>query len=230
MNISSIFNQFIAPACLLCGATSRTPVCAGCQADLPWHTASQCPVCATPTPQGQICGACLKRPPGFDRTVAALIYRFPLDRLIPALKYHGRLAVAPALASCLATALASATRPDAILPMPLHPARLRERGYNHATEIARGLAGALRIRLDIDSCQRVRDTPPQQTLKLDARRRNVRGAFVCDASSVAGQHIVLLDDVMTSGTSLDELATTLKRAGAREVSNWVVARALPPGD
>ena len=229
MNISSIFNQFVPPACLVCGETSRTPVCAGCLADLPWHTAPQCPVCATPTPQGQVCGACLKRPPGFDRTVAALAYRFPLDRLIPALKYHGRLAVAPALAACLAPALADAPRPDVIVPMPLHPARLSSRGYNHATEIARVLARTLGVGLDIGCCQRVRDTPPQQALKLDARRRNVRGAFACNAS-VAGLHIALLDDVMTSGTSLDELALSLKRAGAREVSNWVVARALPPGD
>ena len=214
---------------MVCGETSRTPVCTGCLADLPWHTAPQCPVCATPTPQGQICGACLKRLPGFDRTVAALVYRFPLDRLIPALKYHARLAVAPALAACLAPVLAHAPRPDVLVPMPLHPARLAERGYNHATEIARVLAHTLAIRLDLDSCQRIRDTPPQQALKLDARRRNVRGAFAC-ATSVAGLHVAVLDDVMTSGTSLDELAATLKRAGAREVSNWVVARTLPPGD
>lgn len=229
MNIGSIFNQLIPPACLLCGATSRLPLCAGCQADLPWHTAPQCPVCATPTPQGQVCGACLKRPPGYDRSVAALAYRFPLNRLIPALKYHARLTVAPALATCLAPVLAHAPRPDLIVPMPLHPARLAERGYNHATEIARALAHTLAIRLDLDSCQRIRDTPPQQALKLDARRRNVRGAFAC-ATSVAGLHVAVLDDVMTSGTSLDELAATLKRAGAREVSNWVVARTLPPGD
>ena len=229
MNIRSFFNQFLPPVCLLCGINSPALICAGCRHDLPWHHAPQCPVCATPTPHGEVCGACLKRPPAFDRTVAALVYRFPLDRLIPALKYHGRLAVAPALAACLAPALALAPRPDVIVPMPLHPARLSSRGYNHATEIARVLARTLGVGLDIGCCQRVRDTPPQQALKLDARRRNVRGAFACTAS-VAGLHIALLDDVMTSGTSLDELALSLKRAGAREVSNWVVARALPPGD
>lgn len=185
-------------------------------------------MCATPTPHGQVCGACLKRAPAFDRTLAALVYRFPVDRLIPALKYRGHLAIAPALARCLLPALTHAPRPDRILPMPLHPARLRERGYNHATEIARTVADTLRIPLDLDSCHRTRDTPPQQALKLDARRRNVRNAFVCE-DTVKGLHIALLDDVMTSGTSLDELAATLKRAGAREVSNWVVARALPPG-
>ncbi|MFN3716320.1 MAG: double zinc ribbon domain-containing protein [Thiobacillus sp.] len=228
MNIRSIFNQLAPPACLVCGATTRAPVCAGCQSDLPWHSSPHCPVCATPTPQGQVCGACLKRPPAFDRTVAALVYRFPVDRLIPALKYHGRLAIAPALAGCMTPALARAPRPDVIVPMPLHPARLAQRGYNHAAEVARVLARTLGIRLDFGCCRRIRDTPPQQALKLEARRRNVRGAFSCDPA-VAGLHIALLDDVMTSGTSLDELAATLKRAGAREVSNWVVARALPPG-
>lgn len=229
MNIRSFFNQFLPPVCLLCGINSPALICAGCRHDLPWHHAPQCPVCATPTPHGEVCGACLKRPPAFDRTRAALVYRFPVDRLIPALKYHGRLAAAPALADCLLPVLEHAPRPDRLLPMPLHPARLRTRGGNHATEIARALARHMQLELDLDSARRIRDTPPQQALKLDARRRNVRGAFTC-SDAVQGLHIAVLDDVMTSGTSLDELAATLKRAGAREVSNWVVARALPPGE
>ena len=113
--------------------------------------------------------------------------------------------------------------------MPLHATRIRERGFNHATEIAREVAKQLGIMLDTSSCQRIRDTPPQMRLKHDARRRNVRGAFT-SSGNVMGQHIALVDDVMTTGTSLDELAATLKRAGAREVTCWVVARTLPPGD
>lgn len=217
------------PVCLLCGAPARTHTCERCLADLPWHRGPQCPQCATPTPDGRVCGACLKRPPAFVRTHAALAYRFPLDRLIPQLKYHGRLAIAPALAGWLAPALAAAPRPDCIVPMPLHPARLRERGFNHAGEIARHLARSLGLPLDLESCRRVRDTPPQMQLRHDARRRNVRGAFSC-AEAVRGRHIALLDDVMTTGTSLDELAATARHAGAREVSCWVVARTLPPGD
>ena len=176
-----------------------------------------------------MCGACLKHPPAFDRTHAALAYAFPLDRMIPRLKYHGRLALAPVLGACLAEAAAQASRPDRLIPMPLHPARIRERGFNHATEIAQTVASQLGLPLDLDSCRRTRDTPPQRGLKHDARRRNVRGAFVC-SNDVEGQRIALVDDVMTTGTSLDELAATLKRAGAREVSCWVVARTLPPGD
>ncbi len=217
-------------SCLLCGAnaTSRA-LCAGCHTDLPWHSQPHCPQCATPTPDGQVCGACLKHPPAFDRTVAALTYFFPLDRLIPRLKYHGQLAIAPVLGDLLALAAANSPKPDRLVAMPLHAARIRERGFNHATEIARVTARRLALPLDAGLCQRIRDTPPQMGLKHDARRRNVRGAFSC-SGNVVGQHIALVDDVMTTGTSLDELAATLKRAGAREVSCWVAARALPPGE
>lgn len=217
-------------SCLLCGAdASGRALCAGCRADLPWHGPAHCPQCATPSPGGQLCGACLKQPPAFDRTVAALAYTFPLDRLIPHLKYNGRLAVAPVLGDLLAQAVANSPRPDRLIAMPLHATRIRERGFNHATEIARGVARQLGLTLDAKNCQRIRDTPPQMGLKHAARRRNVRGAFAC-SEKLAGQHIALIDDVMTTGTSLDELAATLKRAGAREVSCWVVARTPPPGD
>lgn len=112
--------------------------------------------------------------------------------------------------------------------MPLHATRIRERGFNHASEIARDLSKRLDLPLDLDSCRRTRDTPPQMSLKHESRRRNVRGAFAC-SGDVQGKHVALVDDVMTTGTSLDELAVTLKQAGAREVSCWVVARTLPPG-
>ena len=147
--------------------------------------------------------------------------------MIPRLKYHGQLAIAPVLGECLAEAAASAPRADRLIAMPLHATRIRERGFNHATEIARVLARQLGLPLDLDSCRRIRDTPPQMGLKHDARRRNVRGAFDC-SDDVQGQRIALVDDVMTTGTSLDELAATLKQAGASEVSCWVVARTLPP--
>jgi len=230
LNISSIFKQAFPFTCLLCGATSGTGhLCGACLADLPWHSLPQCPQCAIPTPDGQVCGACLKHPPAFDRTRAALAYAFPLDRLIPRLKYNGQLAIAPALGECLAQAVAPGPGPDCLIPMPLHGRRIRERGFNHATEIAREVAKRLSIPLDTDSCQRIRDTPPQMGLKHDARRRNVRGAFVC-TGDVQGRRIALVDDVMTTGTSLDELAKTLKQAGALEVETWVVARTPPPGD
>jgi ComF family protein len=214
------------PACLLCGAPAEaSPVCGGCHADLPWHRQPQCPQCAIPTPDGRVCGACLKHPPAFDRTHAALAYAFPLDQMIPRLKYHGQLAIALVLGACLARAVEQAPRPDRLIAMPLHAARIRERGFNHASEIARVVARRLGLPLDTTSCRRIRDTPPQMGLKHDERRRNVRGAFECNGD-VRGQRIALIDDVMTTGTSLDELAATL----AREVHCWVVARTLLPGE
>jgi ComF family protein len=229
LNISSFFNHIFPHHCLLCGAASgRQSVCRACHADLPWLRQPRCPQCALPTPGGETCGTCLKHPPAFDHTHAALTYGFPLDRLIPRLKYHAQLSIVPALGNCLAESVATQPRPDCLIPMPLHPSRIRERGFNHATEIARVVARQLDLPLDTARCHRIRDTPPQMGLKHDARRRNVRGAFAC-SGAVAGMHIALIDDVMTTGTSLDELAATLKRAGAREVTCWAVARALPPG-
>ncbi len=230
MNIRSIINQLVPHACLLCGGPAGDgPLCGGCRADLPWHRQPQCPQCALPTPAGQLCGACLGHAPSFDRTRAALTYGFPLDRLIPRLKYHGQLAVAPVLGECLAEAVGDVPRPDRLVAMPLHPARIRERGFNHASEIAREVAKRLGVPLDTASCRRVRDTPPQMGLKHAERRRNVRGAFAC-TGDVRGQRIALVDDVMTTGTSLDELAKTLKDAGAAAVETWVVARTLPRGE
>lgn len=182
-----------------------------------------------PTPDGQVCGACLQHLPAHDRTLAAFSYAFPVDQLIQSLKYQQRLAIAPVLGRALARAVHTSARPDVLIPMPLHPKRLQQRGFNHATEIARQVAADLNLFLDLSVCERVRDTPPQVALAYDQRRRNVRDAFACHGD-VAGMRVALIDDVMTTGTSLDELASTLKQAGAREVEAWVVARTLPPGD
>lgn len=176
-----------------------------------------------------MCGGCLHHPPAHNRTLAAFSYAFPIDQLIQALKYQQRLAIAPVLGRALALAARSRPRPDLLIPMPLHPKRLQQRGLNHATEIARVVAADLNMSPDLSVCERVRDTPPQVALAYDQRRRNVRGAFLC-RGDVAGKRVALIDDVMTTGTSLDELAATLKKAGALEIEAWVVARTLPPAD
>lgn len=227
LNIRPFFERLLAHTCLLCGAPSGNErVCGGCHQNMPFHTLRHCPQCAIPTPDGQRCGGCLKRPPLFDHSVAAFSYAFPINQSIQALKYNSRLAIAQMLGQYLAQAAKTCPPPDLLIAMPLHPARLRERGFNHASEIARAVAQSLSLKLDLNCCQRVRDTPPQVALTYEQRRRNVRGAFTCD-SSVAQKRIALIDDVMTTGTSLDELAATLKRAGACEVSCWVAARTLP---
>lgn len=213
--------------CALCGAsTLNRLLCTGCDADLSHHRVPACPVCALPTPGGQVCGACLQHPPAFDRTLAAFSYHFPIDRLLHAFKYSGNLALIEVLAKPLAQLTADHPKPDLLMPMPLHPGRLKERGFNQSLEIAKPISRWLDIPLTADACQRTRDTPTQAGLKWKERRNNVRGAFACDLD-LSGKTIAVLDDVMTTGATLNEISRVLKSRGAAEVSAWVVARTLP---
>lgn len=223
---TNIVQRFLPHSCCLCGALSgRQPLCPGCHADLPWHSAPQCPRCASPTHDGAVCGQCLRKPPHFDRTLAVLTYAFPADALIQALKYRHQLPLVPALATFLAELAASAPRPDLVMPMPLHPSRVRERGFNQALELAKIVARQLDIPLLPRGSERIRATPPQVGLPWKERAANLRGAFSSDLD-LAGKHVAIVDDVMTTGASLNELAKVLRRQGAREVSAWVVARTV----
>lgn len=214
-----------ARACVLCGALGQHGAwCAACDAALPRLAAVRCPVCALPTPGGEVCGRCLKKHPHFDHTAAAFAYRFPADKLVQALKFGEQLDLATPLADSLAENVAIPA--DCMVPMPLHPARLRKRGHNQSLEIARRLAARLGIPLHPQACIRLRDTPPQSTLKWKERGKNMRRAFQC-VEDFGGKHVAIVDDVMTSGASLNELALALRRAGAAQVSAWVVARTLP---
>jgi len=220
-----LINTALAQDCLFCGAPSgEAPLCGACRAGLP-ALAPGCPVCALPNPAGGPCGACLSRPPKFDATLAAWPYVYPVDRLVQALKFHGRLA----LASFFARALAARVAPvDIIMPMPLHASRLAERGFNQAAEIARHLAADQGIRLSLQGSTRIRRTLSQADLPFVERSQNVRGAFACPdgIGELGGARVAVVDDVMTTGATLNELAGTLKRAGAIYVENWVVARTL----
>jgi ComF family protein len=218
-----LLRHLLSQDCILCAAPSGAAVfCAGCARDLP-ALGEACPRCAGPSPGGAVCGRCLAAPPSYDATVAAWRYAFPVDRLVLALKYGGRLALARAFGAALAARVAD-VRVDLAMPMPLAPPRLRSRGFNQAMEIARERSRATGCAVEPQGAVRVRDTPPQGDLPPDARAANVRGAFAC-VRAVAGLSIAVVDDVMTTGASLDELAATLKRAGATRVENWVVARA-----
>lgn len=182
-----------------------------------------CPCCALPTPDGGLCGRCLQRRPAFDATHAALLYQPPLTELIPAAKFGDQWALLPALAELLLPRLQELPRPDCLIPLPLHPRRLRERGFNQAQEIAAPLARALAIPLEYEGLIRVRDTEHQTRLSGKARLRNMRRAFVAPGE-LRGAHIALVDDVMTSGASLQAAAAALKAAGAARVDAWVLAR------
>jgi ComF family protein len=214
-------------SCFLCRGQAVDILCTQCDADLPRLTGALCPRCALASPGGAVCGRCLTQAPQYDATVAALAYSFPTDVLIQALKFRGELALAPFFAKLLAQKLGERPPMDFIVPVPLSARRLRERGYNQALEIARDVASITRARLGIELCERARDTPAQIDLPLAKRAKNVRDAFHCPRL-VAGARIAVLDDVMTTGATLDEIAGTLKRAGAVRVENWVIARTFPP--
>lgn len=211
--------------CLLCDApTIRDWVCAGCDAELPHLPRARCVVCAVPLAQGSTCGACLKRPPAFEHVAAAFAYTFPVDAVICALKYGRRLALAPVLGAVFAKEVAPDA--DVLVPMPLAPKRHSERGFNQALELARSISIRHRIPIAATACRKVVETPPQAALPWKERARNVRRAFVCD-TSFDGLRVAIVDDVLTTGATMNELAQVLRKAGAIAVSGCVLARTVP---
>ena len=170
------------------------------------------------------CGECLRTPPVLTRTQAVFVYGFPLDRLVPRFKFHRDLAAGRLMAELMAGPLSSAPRPDAIVPVPLHARRLRERGYDEALELARPLAARLALPLRADLLRRVQPTAPQSELDALQRQRNVARAFAVPPGSVPPGHVALLDDVMTTGATLHAAARALHAAGATRVDAWVCAR------
>lgn len=173
-------------------------------------------------PGADICGRCLVSPPRFARTTALGDYAPPLDGMVMALKFGARLDLAALFGRLLAQ---RATPPaDAVVvPVPLAHERLRERGFNQSLQIARAYCAASGARLAADRVRRIRHTPPQQALALDERRRNIRGAFEA-AGDFGGRAVLVVDDVMTSGSTMDEMARVLVAGGASHVHALVVAR------
>lgn len=233
--------------CVLCRSASEREqdLCLACEARLPL-VRQPCPRCGLPLPTpAAICGHCLRRPSPFASCVAPLAWAPPVDGLIAGFKYHAKLQHAAVLAPLLVAALRrhyaaplplepsreGAARlpslPQRLLPVPLHPARLRERGYNQSAELGRHLARALDLPLDLHSLQRRRATPAQRGLSAEARRRNLRGAFgLCTPAALAGvTRLALLDDVVTTMSTARELARLLRQAGVEEVHLWALARA-----
>ena len=219
-------NVFSGGGCYVCRGAARAQLCDACIEELPFQGAQTCPRCALASPRGALCGRCLSHPPHYDLTLAALDYAFPADVLVQALKFGGELALAPLLASLLVKRIAG-EKPDLVVPVPLSNRRLRGRGYNQAAEIARPLARGARAPLDFLVLTRNRETAAQAELPYAERVKNVRGAFSCNRA-LPNLTVAVVDDVMTTGATLDEIAATLKRAGATRVVNWVVARTPPP--
>ena len=228
MNISQI--RLAPNTCILCGASGRynMDLCPACEADLP-RTETSCYRCAADitAPGEPLCGHCLKHPPPMQQTISALCYGPPLERLITDLKFHQKLVVARILGQLLGNHLGKLgiDRPEALIPVPLHPRRLRERGYNQALEIARYVARRFQLPLDIDLCRRQRHTPPQSGLSAKQRHKNMRHAFAL-SRPCPYTHVAIIDDVITTGYTVRAMSALLRRHGAERVQVWSVARAM----
>jgi len=214
----------------LCGTNthSNLGLCSDCIGDLR-RTHSLCKRCALPLEtieKPHVCGNCLREPPPYAFTYSFAEYAPPLDRLIQQLKFHQKLHIARLLGELMALDIQQQALPlpDLLLPVPLHNQRMRQRGYNQAAEVARILARVLGLTLDIQSCTRSKITREQSGLSAKRRKTNIKGAFQV-GSDINARHIAIVDDVMTTGSTVGELSQALLDHGAKRVDVWVCARA-----
>lgn len=221
-----IHRYLLPPICVTCGrvAEEALDLCRGCHAALPYLGAA-CRQCALPLAQQGVCGQCLRVPPPFEQTFSLFRYAHPVDHLLQQLKFNRRLVNARLLAALMAEAIQHQGQrlPDLIVPVPLHRRRLQARGYNQAVELARPLSKQLGVPLALDYCRRVRETALQSDLPAKQRRTNVKKAFKIDVS-LHGREIAIVDDVMTTGNTVAELARVMRDSGARVVDVWICAR------
>lgn len=224
--------------CLLCDEPcgSGHAICPPCEVELPW-LGPHCTICALPLPQNDlVCGACLRQPPPFGHVAAPWRFAFPLDSLISRFKHRGDWPTGRILADYLARHLEHAyaqglPRPHRLLPVPLARQRLRQRGFNQSELLADWLGRAVNIAQAPHWLQRLRETPAQQGLDAAARRRNLHEAFgLAPATELTGQHLAVVDDVLTTGATATAVAHLLKRHGAARVDIYCLARTPPPGN
>ncbi len=189
------------------------------------NSASRCPRCLRQMPQPVLCGSCSRRPPHFDGVISAFRYQSPLVARIHDIKFLKQFELIEAAGFCLVREIQkSDSRAEVVIPVPLHSDRLRQRGFDQATELARIVVRNIPSLRLCHALQRHRPTAPQTTVSYDQRRNNVKAAFRTK-QDIRGRHVALLDDVMTTGATCNEAARCLKRAGARTVEVWVLARA-----
>jgi ComF family protein len=225
------FNLFPArfTDCRLCSLPTEdvSGLCHGCLADLPWNRHA-CPRCGAGLANLVLtaCGECLRHPPQFDSSHIPFRYAPPLIPFITGLKFHARLAEARFLAELFLCGFPANALPlpECLIPVPLHAKRLRERGYNQALELTRLLSQRLHLPIENQIVQRRLHTRPQSELSGDTRRRNIRQAFQLK-TPVVYRHVALIDDVVTTGSTVNELARVLRQAGVEKIQVWAIARA-----
>lgn len=223
--VSRLYSNLLPIPCLLCGASCKTqPLCTDCIDDFPRLT-NACPRCATPLAFTATCGHCLTHPPEQDISISLFSYQNPVDRLIAEFKYHGKLYLTEFFTDLMFEQLKNKSLPKLLLPIPLHPRRLRERGYNQSLELAKSLSQKLNIPVSKQLLIRSRDTAPQASLPYDQRKRNMQRAFRLNHSSLPN-HIALIDDVLTTGHTANAAAKLLRHEGVSTIELWTIARTI----
>ncbi len=230
LNTYTKINRFMAGnLCVLCAKPSLSvSLCAACLSDC-LANKNACPICAKAHASSKICGECLNQKQQPITTTHALFqYHYPINRLIQQMKFKQAIHLAYFFGNLLGEWLVQEKieRPDCIIPVPLHPQRLRSRGYNQSVEIAKPLSKILGVTLDIHTCQRIRATPPQIELPPKKRKMNVKNAFSF-ARNTPYNHVLLVDDVITTGSTVKELAHTLQQANVKRVHVATIARTQP---
>ncbi len=226
---SGFTSWLIPPNCALCGAAGcgGLDLCSNCLSTLP-RPGAVCARCGLPvSAAAAACGRCLAAPPRFDAVIAPLRYDYPADRAVQAFKFQGDLSLGRSLSALLIEAVRQRgdPLPELLLPVPLHPARLRERGFNQSLEIARHVGRSLDLPVRHDLLVRKRSTAAQSGLDRRARRQNVRGAFALTGPRAWPARVAIVDDVLTTGATVAELTRLLKDAGVAQVAIWALARA-----
>ena len=228
-NLDAFISYLFKQHCLLCNASTKSQIslCKQCIDALPRTPQPCCPQCGLAT-QGEVCGKCLKEKPYYDKTTALFAYAFPFNAVLQEYKYNHALYLSKTIAQLFVDNILSHNI-DIIIPMPLHPNRLKERGFNQSAEVAYILAKAIGIPVNDTACQRIKHTPPQASLPLKERLKNMRGAFSVNQAlatqHIKGKRIAIIDDVITTGSTVNELSLVLKKAGALSVHCYAFARA-----
>lgn len=220
-----LYSKLMPIPCRLCGSRSQhQAICEACLQNLP-SLGDACPRCALPISNAHLCGHCLNQPPEQDLSFSLFPYLDPVDRLIADLKYHDNVFLSQFFAQLMSDKLRTRPLPDLLIPIPLHPNRLRQRGYNQSLELAKALSTRLGIPTSHDYLIRIIDTQSQAAIPFKARKKNIQHAFKFIQTKVPA-HIAIIDDVLTTGHTANAAAKQLRKAGATTIEIWTIARAI----
>lgn len=230
--LKSTLYRVASKQCLLClnPTQNKYLLCSGCAGDLPINK-YRCVICSIPFSTTQasekqlVCGKCQKNPPHYTTSLVPHLYETPIKQLITSLKFHSNLTYAPLLAQNFVNAIQHRKNnlPECIIPVPLHRQRLRERGFNQALEFSRIISSQINVPLDYTLCERKKTTPYQSGLSAKQRKQNLKNAFNVTKPHTY-KHVAIFDDVVTTGTTVNELAKQLKQSGVETIEVWAIAR------